>query len=71
MNNIASLFPNLTEPDLIEEIESVGKFVEFKEGEDIISTGAYIKRIPLLTDVAIRVLRDDGVGNEVFLYFVD
>ena len=71
MNEIAALFPNLTETELLEEIANVGKPTSFKEGEDIITSGKYIKNIPLLTSGAIRVLRNDELGNEVFLYFVN
>lgn len=71
MTEIASLFPLLTEEKLIQEIQGVGDLIEYKEGEDIITSGKYIKRIPLLVSGAIRVLRNDGDGNEVFLYFVN
>ncbi len=71
MTDIASLFPLLNEPELLQEIEEVGSMIEFKEGEDIITTGKYIKRVPLLVKGAIRVLRNDGDGHEVFLYFVN
>jgi CRP/FNR family transcriptional regulator len=70
MTDISSLFPLLTEPELLQEIQEVGHAIEFKEGEDIITSGKYIKRIPLLTSGAIRVLRNDEGGNEIFLYFV-
>lgn len=71
MTDITSSFPLLTEPELIKEIEEVGHMIEYKEGEDIITSGKYIKRIPLLVKGAIRVLRNDGDGREVFLYFVN
>ena len=70
MNIIADLFPLLTEGELIKEIEEVGRVVQYKEGEDVMSTGKYIKNVPLLVKGAIRVLRNNGDGNEVFLYFV-
>ncbi|MCB0477459.1 MAG: Crp/Fnr family transcriptional regulator [Crocinitomicaceae bacterium] len=71
MIDVANMFPLLTESELIEEIQEVGVVLEFKEGEDIITSGKYIKSIPLLVKGAIRVLRNNGDGNEVFLYFVN
>lgn len=71
MTNISTLFPQLNEEELMDEIKEVGSVIEFKEGEDIITTGKYIKRVPLLINGAIRVLRNDGDGHEVFLYFVN
>lgn len=68
--NIGELFPLLTDNELVEEIQEVGSIVSYKEGDDIITSGKYIKSIPLLISGAIRVLRNDGDGHEVFLYFV-
>lgn len=71
MTEIENLFPNLSEQELLQEISEIGQIVSFKEGEDIITTGKYIKRIPLLINGAIKVLRNDGDGHEVFLYFIN
>ncbi|MEZ4938670.1 MAG: Crp/Fnr family transcriptional regulator [Crocinitomicaceae bacterium] len=71
MIDVSAKFPSLTEPDLIKEIQEVGVMVDYQEGENIITSGKYIKTIPLLVKGAIRVLRNDGDGHEVFLYFVN
>lgn len=63
-------FPELNETSLIQEINTHGKYREVKAGERLIRTGDYVKFMPLVTEGAIKVLREDEDGAEVFLYFL-
>ena len=56
---------------LIDEIVSVAHLVEFKEGDIIIDFGDYIKKMPLLIEGAIKILREDFDEGEMLLYFIE
>lgn len=59
------------EDQLIEEIVSVSKLQVFKEGDILIDFGDYIKRMPLLINGAIKILREDFDEGELLLYFIE
>jgi len=56
---------------LIDEIVSVAQLVEFKEGDILIDFGDYIKKMPLLIEGAIKILREDFDEGEMLLYFIE
>ena len=59
------------EDNLIYEIHKSGQLKEFKAGQMIIDFGDYVKSMPLLLEGAIKVLREDGDGDELLLYFLE
>jgi CRP/FNR family transcriptional regulator len=59
------------EDQLMEEITSVSKLHVFKEGDILIDFGDYIKRMPLLINGAIKILREDFDEGELLLYFIE
>jgi CRP/FNR family transcriptional regulator len=63
-------FPLLTDPALLREIGQVGKIMNFKGGDVIMDYGSYIRLVPLVVKGAIKVLREDDEGNELFLYYL-
>ena len=54
----------------IEELEQNAKLIEVSAGKTIMDIGGYIKVMPLVTKGAIKVLREDTAGDELFLYFL-
>jgi CRP/FNR family transcriptional regulator len=56
---------------LIDEIITVAHLVEFKEGDILIDFGDYIKKMPLLIEGAIKILREDFDEGEMLLYFIE
>lgn len=67
------LYPKLStqfEPALLAKIEQVGKLMHYKVGDVIMEPGKYIKIVPLLLKGSVRILREDGNGNELFLYYL-
>jgi len=64
-------FGNQFESPLIEEILREGTYMEVAEGEPIIEIGQYIRSIPLVLEGAIKVLREDGDGDELLLYYLE
>lgn len=59
------------EDELIQEIASVSKLHIFKEREILIDFGDYIKRMPLLINGALKILREDFDEGELLLYFIE
>src|SRR5690554_5262319 len=68
---INETYGGIFEKELIEEITSVAKLVEFKEGDVLIDIGTYIKTMPLLMDGAIKIMREDFDAGELLLYFLE
>lgn len=67
LNAIEPLF----EPELISEINAVGKVSTHERGQIMIDLGEEIKYIPILLDGAIKIVREDENGDELLLYFVE
>ncbi|MDO6603117.1 CRP/FNR family transcriptional regulator, anaerobic regulatory protein [Arenibacter palladensis] len=61
----------LFEPELLEEIRTVGSYKKVSQGQTLMEIGDNIKTMPLLLSGAIKVLREDDDGNELLLYFVE
>lgn len=64
-------FSNLFEDELLQEIEDVGTIKTVKEGDKLIEIGDYMRSMPLLVSGAIKILREDGNGDELLLYFLE
>ena len=61
----------LFEKELLEEIMEYGILKEVIAGEKIIEIGDYVKAMPLLLKGAVKILREDGEGDELLLYFLE
>lgn len=59
------------EPELIEEISAVGKYIEISSGEMLMDIGNYIRSMPLVLSGAIKILREDDEGDELLLYYLE
>ena len=59
------------EDELIEEIAKVSLLRDFKEGDVLIDFGDYIRKMPLLINGAIKILREDFDEGELLLYFIE
>jgi len=64
-------FPILTDRELLSELKSVGKVMSFNSGDKLMDYGRYIKMVPMVVKGAVRVLRQDEDGNELFLYYLN
>lgn len=64
------LFPKLTEPQLISEIEQEGIIQEVQPDDVIIREHNYIKSIPFVLNGLIKILRYDEEGNAILMYFL-
>jgi len=64
-------YPYVFEDSLVDEIVAVSLLRDFKEGDILIDSGDYIKKMPLLISGAIKILRDDNDEGELLLYFIE
>ena len=64
-------YPFVFEDSLVDEIVAVSLLRDFKEGDILIDSGDYIKKMPLLVSGAIKILRDDNDEGELLLYFIE
>ncbi|MGB3343920.1 MAG: Crp/Fnr family transcriptional regulator [Aequorivita sp.] len=71
LSNLKENFSHLFEDSLIKEINQVGSLKHVKEGERLIEIGDYLRSMPLLVSGAIKILREDGDGDELLLYFLE
>jgi CRP/FNR family transcriptional regulator len=64
-------FPQLTENELKEEIQQVGKVKRVDQGDIVIDIDEKITHLPLIFEGTINVHREDDDGNEILLYYVE
>lgn len=61
----------LFEERLIDIIDKEGTYVRAKQGEELIDIGQKLTHMPLLLSGAIKILREDDMGDELLLYFIE
>lgn len=64
-------YGHLFEDELINDIVQNGTIREIHEGHKLMEIGDYVKSMPLLISGVIKVLREDGDGDELLLYFLE
>lgn len=65
------LFGNKLPSELIEEIARVGTFREVPAEVELIDIGETIKGVPLLLSGVIKISREDALGDELLLYYLE
>jgi CRP/FNR family transcriptional regulator len=68
---VTDSFGFLFEPELLEEIISVGKAYHVAAGELFMDIGQGISHIPLLIEGSVKIMREDAEGRELLLYFLE
>ena len=58
------------EPKLLKEMQQFGIVQYFKEGDQIMDYGKYIRMMPVVLNGTIKVYRMDDNGNEILLYYL-
>lgn len=69
---IKSKFPEFkrSEP-FIDQLIKVGTIMDVPEDQVILDVDDYIKVIPLLLNGLIKIYREDEMGNEILLYYIN
>jgi CRP/FNR family transcriptional regulator len=68
---IRAKYSPIFEEKLLDEIIEVSTIKDFREGEKLMEIGEYIKKIPLLLEGAIKIIREDQREGEIVLYFIE
>ncbi|MCX2679742.1 Crp/Fnr family transcriptional regulator [Galbibacter sp. EGI 63066] len=61
----------LLDDTIIEELLRIGRVKSFYKDDIIMDIGQKLGFIPLLLEGSIKVLREDGNGHEILLYFLE
>lgn len=65
-------FPQLSEPNLKAEINSVAQLMNFQAGDIIMDYGSYVRLVPLIIKGSIKVTHEaDDNERELLLYFLN
>ncbi len=67
---LAKHFPKIQDTELLNGIKANGKIVNIEEGDYMIDIGSPIKSIPMVVSGTVKVMREDGEGNELLLYYL-
>ena len=67
---LAKQFPKIQDTELLNGIKTNGKIVTIEEGDYMIDIGSPIKSIPMVVSGTVKVMREDGDGNELLLYYL-
>ena len=70
MSELKDKFPGLSNK-FLSVLREQAEVVNFKRGEVIIRSGDYIRNTVLVLDGIMKIYRDDGDGNEFFLYYLE
>lgn len=63
--------PNITDPNLLKTMLDYGNIHEFAAGKIITEPGQFIKMVPVVLEGAIKIMRMDEDGKELFLYYLE
>lgn len=63
--------PQISDPQLLEELEKHGTLQEMEAGKSIIEPGQYIKMVPVVLEGTIKVMRTNEEGHDLFLYYIE
>ncbi|MFY0625246.1 MAG: Crp/Fnr family transcriptional regulator [Reichenbachiella sp.] len=67
---IQGKFGQIFQSDLMQDIITSAHLKELDSGSVLIDFGKYVKSIPLVLDGAIKIVREDEKGRELFLYYL-
>lgn len=68
---ISANYPSLFETELLDEIDQIGKLMDFKANDILIDLNQTIQSMPILLSGAIKILREDYNEGELLLYFLE
>jgi len=71
IEKLKQILPNLTAPNLLNELLDYGTIHEFPAGKVITEPGQFIKMVPIILEGAVKILRMDEDGKELFLYYLE
>ncbi|GAB3812474.1 Crp/Fnr family transcriptional regulator [Pontibacter rugosus] len=61
----------ISDPQLLDELEQHGKVQLFEPGQSLIEPGQHIKIVPIILQGSVKVMRTDGEGHDLLLYYIE
>jgi CRP/FNR family transcriptional regulator len=71
LEELKEKLPNITDPNLLEAMLKFGTVHVFQQDKIITEPGQFIKMVPIILDGAIKIMRMDEDGKELFLYYLE
>lgn len=71
IDELRDRIPSITDSRLIEALSQEGKQIHFEAGQSIMEPGQFVRMVPIVLEGAIKVLRTDEEGKELFLYYLE
>jgi CRP/FNR family transcriptional regulator len=68
---VKKYYGSLFEDALLAEIAKIGSYKEVKKDDILIEIGTPITHMPLLLEGVIKILREDDLGDELLIYFLE
>lgn len=71
ISELQTLLPNFTDPTLLQALLDKGQIIHLEPGKVLMEPGQFVKMVPIVLKGAIKILRMDDEGKELFLYYLD
>ncbi|MGY6558017.1 MAG: Crp/Fnr family transcriptional regulator [Nitritalea sp.] len=71
IEQLKRLVPAITDPNLLQAMLEQGKVHTFASGKSIMEPGQFVKMVPIVLSGAIKIMRMDEDGRELFLYYLE
>lgn len=71
LEELKEKLPNITDPNLLEAMLKFGTVHVFQQDKIITEPGQFIKMVPIILEGAIKIMRMDEDGKELFLYYLE
>ncbi|WP_194778050.1 Crp/Fnr family transcriptional regulator [Pararhodonellum marinum] len=68
---LKSILPTITDPVLLGKILEFGQIMTLEPDKAIMEPGQFIKMVPIVLEGALKVIRVDEDGKELFLYYLE
>jgi CRP/FNR family transcriptional regulator, anaerobic regulatory protein len=71
LEELKEKLPNITDPNLLQAMVKFGTVHVFQQDKIITEPGQFIKMVPIILEGAIKIMRMDEDGKELFLYYLE
>lgn len=71
IEELKAYLPSFTDPGLLQEILDKSQLIKLEPGKVLMEPGQFVKMVPLVLEGAIKIMRMDEEGKELFLYYLD
>ncbi len=69
-NEFLNVFPRFTDSNEVEKYIEQSNVLEISKNSELLNFGSIIRVVPFVLDGAVKVMRDDREGHELYLYHI-